>query len=707
MSYNPTNWVNGETPINDSNLNHIEQGIKDVADLADSHENKIADIANNQIPEAYLQQSVDNYIANNQAGLATKTNLSELDSKISGEIADTNKQIGSLGNSVFNAISDEINDRNIAISSAVDAEKARAMKRENEIEELFTAPTQEAIDKWLSEHPEATTTVQDKSITLNKLAIGTLSYVMPEMFGAKGDGITDDTNAILSCLESGREKGINVFYFTKKYKITPPLNIKSNETIRGGEFIVDSQPPETIKSGVINPIFTTENASNVVFENVTAKSTGLIYKPALNSDNSNDNALDSNVTFLYAENSEVTIDTCTTFDMMMLHCYETNVVLVNNKALNCSMFIRGNANYTCRSNYILLPDSGIVKFYHVYYTTENSVLNAEGNVVEYNGTETPWFDILHAFTSTSDSSLYHQEIHLKDERYFGNITALSQSKYCDIEMDNVVYDSSNTNTGVSFMHNKPNNNGMNVYAKNCTFTMYDVTTDTGSNVNSTYGDDNNIIFENCCFNIKTYRYSLRGNAKYYKCTFDITETTNASRLFNDNTHIEDCIFNLAKISTLLNNVAAENIVVVNNIFNMSDVPYTKDIVVGSYDTLVITGNVFKNVLDNTLIAGGDNVYVAGGKTYSNASLDIDKINNNIFKKIIKSETFNLKNKSGLIILSHVSATGKNGLYSFASNDTTLNLTPIKETTEVSLVVNGTDLTISTGTGSVLVNMIMG
>ena len=82
MSYNPTNWVNGETPINDSNLNNIEQGLKKVSDLSDAQESKIADIANNQIPEAYLQQSVDNYISKNQAGLATKTDINNLSSEI-------------------------------------------------------------------------------------------------------------------------------------------------------------------------------------------------------------------------------------------------------------------------------------------------------------------------------------------------------------------------------------------------------------------------------------------------------------------------------------------------------------------------------------------------------------------------------------------------------------------------------------------------
>lgn len=100
MSYNPTNWVNGQTPISASNLNHIEQGIKAVSDLSDEHESKIADIANNQIPEAYLQQSVDNYIANNQAGLATKTDVNNLDNKLSSDIVDLEEvvkdKIGSI-----------------------------------------------------------------------------------------------------------------------------------------------------------------------------------------------------------------------------------------------------------------------------------------------------------------------------------------------------------------------------------------------------------------------------------------------------------------------------------------------------------------------------------------------------------------------------------------------------------------------------------
>lgn len=58
----------------------------------------------------------------------------------------------------------------------------------------------EAVSNWLNEHPEATT-VQDGSITESKfsdaLKMSTINnYVTPEMFGAVGDGVTDDSTAI-------------------------------------------------------------------------------------------------------------------------------------------------------------------------------------------------------------------------------------------------------------------------------------------------------------------------------------------------------------------------------------------------------------------------------------------------------------------------------------------------------------------------------
>ena len=59
---------------------------------------------------------------------------------------------------------------------------------------------QEKVNQWLEEHPEATTTVLDHSISeiklTEELANKTIKdYYTPQMFGAVGDGIADDTEA--------------------------------------------------------------------------------------------------------------------------------------------------------------------------------------------------------------------------------------------------------------------------------------------------------------------------------------------------------------------------------------------------------------------------------------------------------------------------------------------------------------------------------
>lgn len=63
-----------------------------------------------------------------------------------------------------------------------------------------------AVGDWLDEHPEATTTVLDGSLTESKfsdaLKLKTLKdYVTPEMFGAVGDGTTDDSSAFTAMFD--------------------------------------------------------------------------------------------------------------------------------------------------------------------------------------------------------------------------------------------------------------------------------------------------------------------------------------------------------------------------------------------------------------------------------------------------------------------------------------------------------------------------
>lgn len=86
------------------------------------------------------------------------------------------------------------------------------------------------VNNWLDEHPEATTTVQNGSLDELKFTDEAKTkivkeYVTPEMFGAVGDGVTDDTNAVQECLNNSNKFKILV----GNYKITNSIIITGND----------------------------------------------------------------------------------------------------------------------------------------------------------------------------------------------------------------------------------------------------------------------------------------------------------------------------------------------------------------------------------------------------------------------------------------------------------------------------------------------
>ena len=112
------------------------------------------------------------------------------------------------------------------------------------------------VNDWLDEHPEATTTVQDSSLGVEKFTEDAKKqtvkdYVTPQMFGAVGDGVHDDSHAIQTAIDQ-TEKG-NVLLPAGTYKTTFPIICKPGVSIIGcgaSESIVEAYNCDCF---VVNP----------------------------------------------------------------------------------------------------------------------------------------------------------------------------------------------------------------------------------------------------------------------------------------------------------------------------------------------------------------------------------------------------------------------------------------------------------------------
>lgn len=113
----------------------------------------------------------------------------------------------------------------------------------------------EAVREWLDEHPEATTTVQDHSLGYIKFMLGTLGFVTPEMYGAVGDGTTDDSAAWQDAVNSGC--AAIVCLPGRTYNISN-VTLRSHLTIFFGDASI-------VTPAAINWIFTAEDAEDLAF----------------------------------------------------------------------------------------------------------------------------------------------------------------------------------------------------------------------------------------------------------------------------------------------------------------------------------------------------------------------------------------------------------------------------------------------------------
>lgn len=185
----------------------------------------------------YIDDTSDNFQKIDEFCTTDKTLSVEggiADAKTTGDnISQLKEDIGNVQSDVNNVRSDINTVKANKINNPTNADNGKIARAKNgdvewvDVGQPTDEQTASAVTKWLDNHPEATTTVQNGAIGEQKISEAFLpliknNYVTPEMFGAIGDGEHDDTLAIQSSIDSGK----NVFFKSKaQYVISHPIII--------------------------------------------------------------------------------------------------------------------------------------------------------------------------------------------------------------------------------------------------------------------------------------------------------------------------------------------------------------------------------------------------------------------------------------------------------------------------------------------------
>ncbi|MBM6667534.1 hypothetical protein H6A64_06735 [Lacrimispora saccharolytica] len=217
------------------------------------------------------------------------------------------------------------------------------------IEEEFIG---QQVNNWLDEHPEATTTVQDDSIEeikfTEELRKKTLKdYVTPQMFGAIGDGIADDTTAIQNAIKFCEENHRILYFPNGVYIVSDTLILSRSIVLTGATYHYDVLSSDNVYTGL--------SILKCVSDN---KKTFIV---------SEDTAYDVSISFLiFSSDSyavEATGDIATKGNPKKYYRYNSSGYEVN--CLNLEKSIRANIN-NCTFNGF--SGSGIITGQHRHIT---------------------------------------------------------------------------------------------------------------------------------------------------------------------------------------------------------------------------------------------------------------------------------------------------------------------------------------------------
>ncbi|MBP3887759.1 MAG: right-handed parallel beta-helix repeat-containing protein [Cellulosilyticum sp.] len=169
---------------------------------------------------------------------------------LSGAVNELDGDVVSL-DSRLDTAEDDINNANTGLKAKVVNLDTRMSTAEGDIDDLEAQNGSETL----------ITTAQTLSGGINEI-IGDVNKIKyfktPEMFGAVGDGVNDDTQALKDCFVGG-----GYIYLSKTYKITDTITVESNTTVYGSEKSLVHMVSETMRQ-----VFDCSDTENTMFDGI-------------------------------------------------------------------------------------------------------------------------------------------------------------------------------------------------------------------------------------------------------------------------------------------------------------------------------------------------------------------------------------------------------------------------------------------------------
>jgi len=401
----------------------------------------------------------------------------------------------------------------------------------------------------------------------------------PEMYGAIGDGVSDDTEAIKNALENAS----GTVRLTKTYLIKSKITVNKDDlTVTGGKLIFDDKSGEEFILDISGSriLFDNVNFEHIGYENAENKSSknGICFSNCdfVTLRNCNFVARDANINGVldfYTGWKHVTLDNCT-FDIKANYdgAYRGGGVWFRD------FYDKGCENLTitnCKFN-----SEGLDEVIAIWATGENKIKNVKIANTDFTG-----FKMSHLVTVCCDNA------HIIGCNFFSRAgTTILKCFYDAVPATSLIVSDclfndklQKNNSAFKTINNEKGTD--NIEVNNCHFDGY------------SFGS-NRCTFNGC--NIKaTVNYSNNSQSEFYSCK--IHNRQYANQFIHTNVTIKNCY--LYTSGQFIQPLYESVIILQGNVINNQDANF---IVFGTKSAFKIMGNDFSNVaLDLYSLASTD------------------------------------------------------------------------------------------------------